>query len=259
MKDYYQILGVSQTASTAQIKAAYRKLVQQYHPDVNPNPEAHGLIQEVNEAYDVLSDNYKRTAYDGLRSGTFVTINVEPQPRHRDPAYRRRTTRPFVKEDSSQVVFMKKVLPVVVLLSWIGLFTCALLMVDLLWPQKITATEIYSYRNERVGRATVNYLITKEGRYFKISSADWVYMSTGQRIDVVESGLLSILITLRLPKPNYSVTNLGTIYRNFIFVPIILVIAVTLSFLVKGSVEFRFNLGMVMVFVLIFTWVLMFK
>jgi DnaJ-class molecular chaperone len=64
-RDYYEILGVSKTASADEIKKAHRKLVRQYHPDVNrDNPKAAEKFNEVQEAYDVLSDAGKRRNYD---------------------------------------------------------------------------------------------------------------------------------------------------------------------------------------------------
>lgn len=65
-RDYYDILGISKSASADEIKRAYRKLALKYHPDRNGNksPEAEKKFKEVNEAYQVLSDANKRKQYD---------------------------------------------------------------------------------------------------------------------------------------------------------------------------------------------------
>jgi molecular chaperone DnaJ len=68
-KDYYKTLGVSKTAKQADIKAAYRKLARQYHPDANKgNASAEERFKEISEAYSVLSDDKRRKEYDEARS-----------------------------------------------------------------------------------------------------------------------------------------------------------------------------------------------
>lgn len=74
-RDYYEILGLSKNATTEEIKAAYRKMAMQYHPDRNPGDHsAEEKFKEAAEAYEVLSDSNKRARYDqyghsGLRMG----------------------------------------------------------------------------------------------------------------------------------------------------------------------------------------------
>lgn len=63
-KDYYELLGVSKSASADDIKRAYRKLALQYHPDRNKEKDASTKFKEVTEAYEVLSDSSKRQQYD---------------------------------------------------------------------------------------------------------------------------------------------------------------------------------------------------
>jgi len=67
-KDYYGVLGVPKNAPASEIKQAYRKLAQQFHPDANPgNAEAEDRFKEISAAYDVLGDEEQRKSYDQVR------------------------------------------------------------------------------------------------------------------------------------------------------------------------------------------------
>ena len=65
-KDYYAVLGVSEKASYKQIKYAYRRLARKYHPDRNNSVYAEEMIKKINTAFEVLSDETKRTQYDKM-------------------------------------------------------------------------------------------------------------------------------------------------------------------------------------------------
>lgn len=70
-KDYYDILGVKPDASETEIKAAFRKLARQYHPDKNKDAGAEEKFKAINEANEVLRDKEKRRAYDQVRAGGY--------------------------------------------------------------------------------------------------------------------------------------------------------------------------------------------
>ena len=86
-KDYYKILGISQTASEKEIKTSFRKLARKYHPDLNPGSKpAEEKFKEVNEAYEVLEDPEKRKKYDKLGANWDQVL--------KDEAYAKQYTRP---------------------------------------------------------------------------------------------------------------------------------------------------------------------
>ena len=94
MKDWYLVLGVSRQASETEIKASYRRLAKQYHPDMHPgDSECERRFRDISEAYSILSDPEKRRKYDG-----------ELQNK-RDEKYRKNTDEKRTETQTGQVDF----------------------------------------------------------------------------------------------------------------------------------------------------------
>ncbi len=79
-RDYYEVLGVSKTATPEQIKKAYRGLARKHHPDVNPgDKKAEGLFKEVQKSYDILSDPEKKKLFDQFGMAAFEGVSAGPR------------------------------------------------------------------------------------------------------------------------------------------------------------------------------------
>jgi curved DNA-binding protein len=83
-KDYYNILAVNRDANKDEIKKAYRRLARKYHPDVSKDPHAETRFKELGEAYEVLKDPDKRTAYDRLGANWKAGQDFRPPPGWQD-------------------------------------------------------------------------------------------------------------------------------------------------------------------------------
>ncbi|MGH8822745.1 MAG: DnaJ C-terminal domain-containing protein [Rhodoferax sp.] len=79
-KDYYQVMGLARDATQDDIKRAHRRLARKYHPDVSKEPDAEKHFKEVGEAYEVLRDPEKRTAYDRLGPSYQAGQDFRPPP-----------------------------------------------------------------------------------------------------------------------------------------------------------------------------------
>ncbi|WP_028978354.1 J domain-containing protein [Sporocytophaga myxococcoides] len=97
LKDYYKVLHLSSTASSEEIKKAYRKLALQFHPDKNSFPQAKAVFQEINEAYDVLSDPVKKNNYDFRLNQSF-----QPKTTYSGEKSNTDNHRPFHKSPGKQ-------------------------------------------------------------------------------------------------------------------------------------------------------------
>ncbi|HEX7719790.1 MAG TPA: DnaJ domain-containing protein, partial [Woeseiaceae bacterium] len=79
-KDYYKILDVARDASAEDVKRAYRRLARKFHPDVSKEADAEVRFKEMKEAYEVLKDPEKRSAYDKFGANWKAGQDFQPPP-----------------------------------------------------------------------------------------------------------------------------------------------------------------------------------
>jgi curved DNA-binding protein CbpA len=266
MKNYYEVLGLSVTATETEVKYVFRKLAIAYHPDKNPSPEAEAIFKEVNEAYEVLGDPVKRNQYDQLLLLTAAGIVVhESTPSwHRDPAYRKPRQagyRPPPRGPSPRIVMMESFLRYVKILSWGGCVCCFILLIDFLLPHQTieenVMTDVHAARKIML-RHSGDLLITEKGHHFSIDPTEIKYFPYQSRVRIFSSSLFSLLIKVENEDGSYELNNLATIYRNFIFAPILLLVLSGAGLLWKRGIEFRFNIGVVLILIFFLNMVFFF-
>lgn len=243
---YYDILGVPRSATGTDIKRAYRKLAVVYHPDKNPDPAAEQLFKLINEAYEVLGDPPKRSRYDLELSTPASAYQAPPAPpRHRDPAYRPRRSRPRRKSDSERLRdLMAQYLPYTAKISMICFGMCVLLAIDYLWPR--------TQHTEKI-----EYVVQRRD-YARTGSAWWeIHTSGGHMIniptelsnhfmpddEVVIHQSQFFRIPVRVDSRNVAQQLGNNIYGHFIFAPIALLVVSGLGVLARRDIDYGFNLG----------------
>lgn len=251
MKDYYEIMKVDRMASEAEIKKAFRKLANQYHPDKNPSNEAEALFKEINEAYEVLSDPASRLDYDQrLRSPAFFNYQyIRPQ-------------RPSYKGPSEKAMFQNSLLRYSRLLFYFGCLWCSVLVVDYTMPEQDLQGRVITNMNSNT-TLTVHppkhLLATDVGHSFNITSSEMRFFPFRSDIHIYKSPFLSAIIRVENYNGTYVVNNLGSIYRNFSFAPILLFIGCLLGIVIRKGVEFHVNLGIVVFLLMILNIVLLYS
>jgi len=245
VKDYYSILGVQPSARESEIRKAFRKLAVRYHPDKNPSAEAKSLFQEINEAYDILSDPGKRAMYDSRRENPLAEILSEEPPRHRDPGYRRsRSPAGNKKEPPASWLLMRDYLPYMMWASRIGLLTTGLFLIDYVLPYRIVEdgiSEVFAVRIQ--GGSEYHIIVTDSGR--KLALYD--YRAANFRDELAVRVTLTRLYGTEMSVSNSSgtfVEKLAYMYRHLVFWPIILFVNSLLAILFRDRVELCFNLNL---------------
>ncbi|HTF21527.1 MAG TPA: J domain-containing protein [Chryseolinea sp.] len=253
---YYDILGVTRSATESEIKRAYRKLAVVYHPDKNPDPAAEQFFKLINEAYEVLGDPPKRSRYDLELMEPMAIFQTAPSsPGHRDPAYRPRRTRPRRKSESERLRdLMRQYLPYTARISMLCFGLCVLMAIDYLWPRQQVSdnieyvTQRRDYR--RSGSITWWVIHTTSGHVIDIPYERSTHFMPGENVVLHQSQFFHIPVQIDVRR--LSVPLGSNIYGNFIFAPMALLMISGLGVLARRDVDYGFNLGVATFVIFIF-------
>jgi hypothetical protein len=217
MGDLYAVLGVKRSATSNEIKSAYRRLARKYHPDVNSDPAAQSTFAQINEAYHTLIDTERRKTYDMTGSVASATY-----PRQSDSAAARAARRAQYQERADRIVNEwlrrereetrargKAVYTTVTL--FVSTFIVAMnpalfqppsnifwqLAVILLFAIGVrhlytSLKEHFDYYTYRPPRVSVTRPVKKPNKRFKRSSA-WAFVIIGYLMSVVAGVLIGLL------------------------------------------------------------------
>ena len=245
MKNYYKILEISERATEVQIKKAYRSLAKKYHPDKSNAVHAAQLFTEINEAYEVLSDTSQKLQYDQQRTRRYS--QYEPERNHRQPRYRSTYhSRTNSKVDlEPYMTYFKSI-------SITGLLLSLLLSVDFLIPRQVISDRIIDVENVIATngsgrRFLVAKKIVTEDLIFEINQDLTVQLYKNQPLKIRKTSVLRITTSVDFVSDSSTEKYflVASIYRNFSFAWIILLITSIIGTVLKKSPEMILNFGIV--------------
>ncbi len=255
LKDYYKILKVPRLASLDEIKRSYRRLASKYHPDVNPDPNAHFILTEINEAYSVLGNTNLKWMYDQQleyqNTSTFSAPVFAEAPQ--DLRKRRRGHKETPEEKQQKIIFaiarnrafnikMKYISLVIFLFS-------GLIFLDHYLPSSSVFQKAYpNFRPEKVevGSRVIYNLFLQKGKQINMEAIERNEEAIGLRSDealFVNTPLLGVHRKIQVGKIVFK--QLDGLYELMLLFGIICLISIYVLF-------FRLNESMVLPTILTF-------
>lgn len=179
MKDYYKILRLPSSASSDEIKRSYRRLAMVYHPDRSNNPNAHEFFSEINEAYEILSDQNLKSQYDNLvnSQGDFF---VEAQTFSENFDNRRnanRTARVYRATRKTKDIVTPYIVKLYKGFAYLSVILMSLLLIDFVIPD-VKYNEILKEKKFGDGN-TMEYVLKTSTRTIVIEQDDYVKFKEG--------------------------------------------------------------------------------
>lgn len=250
--NHYEVLSVAATASYSEIKAAYRRLVKKYHPDINPAPSAADQMVKINEAYEVLSNNTTRNLYDLFLKGVPVKTDIKKS----SPAqkYREEYLAKKARQDRDRIIFLVKIKTRFYRYQRMAnmlFFTLGLLFtIDYYFQPNQQIVKIEEIRSGRFE----TLVVTKEG--YRFSTSKEMYRSYVRRgtdeILIKFSWLFNSPARVQVidRSVDYIVNGSIYVYRNAFSIIILLFSAVVVKN--KEYTDFRLSCGLVPAFFVLF-------
>jgi len=244
MKDYYQILGVSERATEREIKQAHRALALRLHPDRTPDPVAQARFLEVQEAYDVLGDAHRRLAYDLIRERAreIVRQSLSPSPYDPPPAPVRRGPR----GPDAYTQLIARYAPYARRFSALILVFCLSLVLDWALPLRRYPNEYVSgkrviFVSTSRSNPRIAYIISTPNTTFKLRDDYGGSLHPGQPLTVWRTPIWRIVRRIQpRHQPAFGPYG-GSIYGTFAFWPALLLIVSVVGLYPGGSNELRVN------------------
>src|SRR5690606_8995937 len=206
--------------------------------------------------YDILGDPQKRTMYDMRLTTPFAEIFSSPVPQHRDPAYRRRRTRPpRQKEPPASYILMRDSLPYVIWISKIALVFTTLFFIDYVIPYRQVddyIQQVYSLRT----RSDIHYVIlTRGGEEIDVYDTAPVDFRNGRNIRLGVTRIYGSIMSVSNSSGTYKAW-VAYMYTTLVFFPVVLFVNSLMALIYRKRVEFCFNLNVTAFVLLIINLIL---
>lgn len=213
MTNYRFTSGINIYARDEDIKRAYRQLALQYHPDVNPSPEA--KFKEINEAYEVPGNPQRKMLYHQMLVGVEPEIVRSPTP-HRDPRYRPKPEE-YVKqvrtEKKPHLVFMKAHLRYAQLALRLSLLFAASLLADYSMEGE-KSTQVITNTEKNIGNQSIRVEM-REGATFTLGGKSLSEFGQGATVSVYTSPIFKVPTRIENDVTHFRAGWLIIIYGNF--------------------------------------------
>ncbi|MFN8439047.1 MAG: DnaJ domain-containing protein [Cytophagales bacterium] len=183
MKDYYKILNVRSSASSAEIKQSFRKLAMVYHPDRSIENDSHERFIEINEAYEILSDSILRTQYDQMLNNSAGDMFVEHEyfkEKYNQTRNVNRTDRVYRATRKTKDVITPYVCKTYVIAAYFSVAFMALLLLDIVLPNLTTSEKVVEAKfgadniMEYVVKTKSNNIIVEQDDFNKFKEGETI-------------------------------------------------------------------------------------